>query len=108
MPFGSFEKGELFGLPNVIATTNINPENLKNYKSNDQFNVNIKPILEAFDKNNSLRAVSIVLAEHPLKKWIDEVINLDWPKSEENLEAKAEKYLREELGITARIQIKRQ
>ncbi|EMX2205682.1 hypothetical protein AAGT35_001524 [Enterobacter hormaechei] len=100
--FGSFEKGELFGLPNVIATTNINPENLKNYKSNDQFNVNIKPILEAFDKNNSLRAVSIVLAEHPLKKWIDEVINLDWPKSEENLEAKAEKYLREELGITAR------
>lgn len=100
--FGSFEKGELFGLPNVIATTNINPENLKNYTSNDQFNVNVKPILEAFDKNNSLRAVSIVLAEHPLKKWIDEVINLDWPKSEENLEAKAEKHLREELGITAK------
>ena len=24
--FGSFEKGELFGLPNVIATNNINPE----------------------------------------------------------------------------------
>ncbi|CAM4177926.1 Uncharacterised protein [Yersinia intermedia] len=100
--FGSFEKGELFGLPNVIATTNINPENLKNYTSNDQFNVNVKPILEAFDKNNSLRAVSIVLAKHPLKKWIDEVMNLDWPKSEDDLEAKAEKYLREELGIIAK------
>uniref|UniRef100_UPI003F58DF30 hypothetical protein n=1 Tax=Vibrio cholerae TaxID=666 RepID=UPI003F58DF30 len=27
--FGSFEKGNLFDLPNVIATTNINPENLR-------------------------------------------------------------------------------
>lgn len=76
--FGSFEKGELFGLPNVIATTNINPENLKNYTNNDQFNLNVKPILEASNKNNSLNAVSIVLAEHPLKTWIDEVIKLDW------------------------------
>lgn len=76
--FGSFEKGELFGLPNVIATTNINPERLKNYTGNDQFNINVKPILEAFNKNNSLKAVSVVLAEHPLKTWIDEVIKLDW------------------------------
>jgi hypothetical protein len=100
--FGSFEKGELLGLPNVIATTNINPEKLKNYTSNDQFNVNVKPILTAFDEDKSLKAVSIVLAEHPLKKWIDEAINLDWPKSEEDLEARAEKYLREKLGITAK------
>ncbi|MCF5849128.1 hypothetical protein K3H53_17800 [Aeromonas veronii] len=100
--FGSFEKGELFGLPNVIATTNINPERLKNFTSNEQFNINVKPILEAIDKDNSLKAVSIVLAEHPLKQWIDETINLDWPKSEEDLEAKAEKYLREELGINAK------
>ena len=76
--FGSFEKGELFGLHNVIATTNINPERLKNYTGNDQFNINVKPILEAFNKNNSLKAVSVVLAEHPLKTWIDEVIKLDW------------------------------
>lgn len=100
--FGSFEKGALFGLPNVIATTNINPERLKNYTGNDQFNLNVKPILDAFNHKNSLKAVSIVLAEHPLKKWIDEVINLDWPKSEEDLEVKAEKYLRKELGITAK------
>ncbi|HDZ8895774.1 TPA: hypothetical protein RUX41_002116 [Aeromonas dhakensis] len=100
--FGSFEKGELFDLPNVIATTNINPENLKNYTSNDQFNVNVKPILDAVEKGGALKAVSIILAKHPLKAWIDEAINLDWPKSEEDLEAKAEEYLRKELGIIAK------
>lgn len=100
--FGSFEKGELFSLPNVMATTNINPENLKNYTGNEQFNINVKPMLERFDRDNSLKAVSIVLAEHPLKKWIDEVIKLDWPKPAEELEAQAEKYLRERLGITAK------
>ncbi|HGS5451802.1 TPA: antiviral RADAR system adenosine triphosphatase RdrA [Vibrio cholerae] len=100
--FGSFEKGDLFDLPNVIATTNINPEKLKNYTSNEQFNVNVKPILEAFNKDNSLKAVSIVLAEHPLKKWIDEVIKFDWPKPVEDLVAQAEQYLREKLSITAK------
>lgn len=80
--FGSFEKGELFGLENVVATTNIYPENLKNYTGNDHFNLNVKPILDAFNRNSSLRAVSIVLAEHPLKKWIDEVIKLNWPKKD--------------------------
>lgn len=100
--FGSFEKGELFDLPNVIATTNINPENLKNYTSNEQFNINVKPILESFEKDNSLKAVSIVLAEHPLKKWIDEVIKLDWPKPAEDLEVQAEKDLRKKLSITAK------
>lgn len=100
--FGSFEKGDLFELPNVIATTNINPEKLKKYTSNEQYTFNVKPILEAFNKDNSLKAVSVVLAEHPLKKWIDELIKLDWPKPVEDLEAQAEKYLREKLSITAK------
>ena len=100
--FGSFEKGELFDLPNVIATTNINPENLKNYTNNDQFNINVKPILDAVEKGSALKAVSIVLANHPLKTWIDEAINIDWPKSEEDLEVKAAEYLRKELDITAK------
>lgn len=77
--FGSFEKGELFGLPNVIATTNINPEKLNNYTNNDQFNVNVKPLLDAFDNDNSLNSVSIVLSKHPLKKWIDEAVNIHQP-----------------------------
>lgn len=108
--FGSFEKGELFGLPNVIATTNINPEKLKNYTSNDQFNVNVKPILEAFENENSLKAVSIVLAKHPLKQWIDEVIKFDWPKDEpvstpskvpsKDKKVTSDKWLAEKLMIT--------
>lgn len=108
--FGSFEKGELFGLPNVIATTNINPEKLTNYTSNDQFNVNVKPILEAFENENSLKAVSIVLAKHPLKQWIDEVIKFDWPKDEPALtpskapgkdkKVTSDKWLAEKLTIT--------
>ncbi|ENN6813239.1 hypothetical protein ACAG41_003048 [Vibrio fluvialis] len=98
--FGSFEKGELFDLPNVVATTNINPENLKNYASNDQYNVNVKPIVDASKKDTDLNAVSIVLDKHPLKKWIDEVIKFDW--SEDDLEVKAEEFLRKELGINAK------
>lgn len=77
--FGSFEKGELFELPNVIATTNINPEKLKNYKGNDQFNVNVKPFLDSSKDRNGVFAVSYVMAEHPLKKWLDSLIGLEWP-----------------------------
>ncbi|EGQ8072361.1 antiviral RADAR system adenosine triphosphatase RdrA [Vibrio vulnificus] len=98
--FGSFEKGELFGLPNVVATTNINRENLKNYTSNDQYNVNIKPIMDTFKEETDLNAVSIVLNNHPLKKWIDEVIKFDW--SEDDIEIRAEDFLRKELGINTK------
>lgn len=100
--FGSFEKGELFSLPNVVATTNVNPEKLKNYKGNDQFNVNVKPFLDAPKDGFRVSAVSYFLAEHPLKTWIDGAINLDWPEQNKDLEAKAENYLRDELGITAK------
>lgn len=89
--FGSFEKGELLGLPNVIATTNVNPEKIKSYTSNDQFNVNVKPILTAFAEKKSLKAVSIVLEDHPLKKWIDEAIKFDWPKDQPSLALKSQK-----------------
>ncbi|MGL5841307.1 MAG: antiviral RADAR system adenosine triphosphatase RdrA [Aeromonas hydrophila] len=93
--FGSFEKGELFGLPNVVTTTNINPENLKNFESNDHFTTNVGPFAPTRSqiankqaepyKNRSkfgkeTRTISYFLAEHPLKKWIDELIMLDWPK----------------------------
>lgn len=107
--FAGFEKGELFNLPNVIATTNINPEKLKNYKSNDQFNVNVKPMLDTFGNENPLKAVSIVLKDHPLKKWIDEVIQFDWSNNEpdstpsnnksENKTVAPRKWLSDKLGI---------
>lgn len=114
--FGSFEKGELFGLPNVVATTNVNLENLKNYERHDQFKTNVLPFTPTLNQisNNDeeyqsktdfgqiSRVVSYVLAGHPLKKWIDEVIKFDWPNSKADLEIKAEKYLREKLGINAK------
>ncbi|MGL4926151.1 MAG: hypothetical protein ACRC4K_04870 [Plesiomonas shigelloides] len=93
--FGSFEKGELFGLPNVVSTNNINPENLKNFDNNDHFSTNVGPfaptrqqiankqsesyrIRSLFGKET--RTISYCLADHPLKNWIDELIVLDWPK----------------------------
>jgi len=121
--FGSFEKGELFNLPNVVATTNVNPENLKNYEQHDQFKVNVLPFTPtlnqiakkdddyqkktAFGQNS--RVVSYVLAEHPLKKWIDEVISFDWPKDEpiskpknqiSNARVSADQWLADKLKIS--------
>ncbi|MCD9549210.1 hypothetical protein GLP21_11280 [Photobacterium carnosum] len=110
--FGSFEKGELFGLPNVVTTTNINRENLKNYKSNDQYNVNVKSIIDAhLNQDKNLKAVSIVLEHHPLKIWIDDVIRLEWPKDEPSKTPKttkketskretADQWLSQKLNIT--------
>lgn len=94
--FGSFEKGELFGLPNVVATTNINPKKLKNFESNDHFTMNVGPFAptstqitnkdEPYQNRNKFgketRTISYCLADHPLKIWIDELIALDWPKPE--------------------------
>lgn len=93
--FGSFEKGELFGLPNVVSTNNINPEKIKNFEKNDHFSTNVGPfapspqqiankqsesyrIRSLFGKET--RTISYCLADHPLKNWIDELIALDWPK----------------------------
>lgn len=103
--FGSFEKGALFKLPNVVATTNVNPENLKNYEQHDQFKRNVLPFTPTLNQiakkddeyknktafGQNARVVSYVLAEHPLKKWIDEVIKLDWPKDEPASKSKSQK-----------------
>ncbi|MFL1801458.1 antiviral RADAR system adenosine triphosphatase RdrA [Plesiomonas shigelloides] len=93
--FGSFEKGELFGLPNVVSTTNINPENLKHVENSDNFNINVRPFFSNRQeitnkqttslKNRSpfgkeTRAISYFLADHPLKTWIDELIAINWHK----------------------------
>ncbi|EII3508332.1 TPA: hypothetical protein IGR53_001864 [Escherichia coli] len=88
--FGSFEKGELFGLSDVVSTTNIN--STKNFYSNDNFRVNVGPFTPEQNKQSNsdseayqhrkiygekTRTVSYVLATHPLKKWIDEVLSVE-------------------------------
>lgn len=121
--FGSFEKGELFNLPNVVATTNVNPENLKNYEQHDQFKTNVLPFSPTLTQishkdedyksktifGQNSRVVSYVLAEHPLKKLIDEAIKLDWPKDEpasktknqnSNASKSADQWLSDKLNIT--------
>ena len=100
--FGSFEKGPLFGLKNVVATTNVNPENLKNYEGNEQYNINVKPMLDVSKDEESLKAVAVVLEQHPLKVWVDDVIKLNWPKSAEEIDTEAEKCLRRLLAINAK------
>lgn len=91
--FSSFEKGELFGLPNVVATTNLNADKLNNFERNDHFSINVGPFAptksqienknELYKNRNkygeNTRTISYCLVEHPLRKWIDELLEVDWP-----------------------------
>lgn len=80
--FGSFEKGLLFGLPDVIATVNLNSP--YNFENNEHYRINVGPLAPTIDQLNSpdaqvyqerscygneTRAVSYYLADHPLRKW---------------------------------------
>ncbi|MGL5486394.1 MAG: antiviral RADAR system adenosine triphosphatase RdrA [Shewanella sp.] len=115
--FGSFEKGELFGLPNIVSTTNINPENLKKFESSDNFKINVSPFSPIHsEKTNQqsdayknritfgigTRSITYCLSDHPLKLWIDDLIKIDWPKLEKDLDTDAETFLRKELMISAK------
>lgn len=92
--FGSFEKGELFGLPNVVATNNINPENLVNFENSDNFTINVGPFTPTraqidnkkselyYNRNlfgQETRTISYLLKDHPLKEWIEELAKIKWP-----------------------------
>lgn len=76
--FGSFEKGTLFGLPDVIATVNLHsPKNFD--RSNDHFNTNLGPFAPRRGQNDpdktlygkSTRTASYCLADHPLRSWME-------------------------------------
>lgn len=91
--FGSFEKGELFGLPNVVATTNLNSDKLNNFEKHDHFTINVGPFVpnnsqitnggESYQSRSTYgkntRTISYLLVDHPLRKWIDELIKIEWP-----------------------------
>ncbi|MBW5893639.1 hypothetical protein IM880_15590 [Pectobacterium polaris] len=95
--FGSFEKGELFGLPDVVATTNIN--SLKNFYQHANFRANLGPFtpeqnLQQGPASRSAlnrkvfgemsRTASYVLSSHPLKRWIDVVLLADFKQPKKN------------------------
>lgn len=84
--FGSFEKGELFGLPDVVSTTNIN--STQDFYKSDNFRINVAPFTLGQNQQSDTertthqyrnsygektRTVSYMLATHPLKTWIDEI-----------------------------------
>ncbi|MCE0799497.1 hypothetical protein LVQ77_04155 [Buttiauxella sp. S04-F03] len=95
--FGSFEKGELFGLPDVVATTNINSS--RNFYQHANFRTNLGPFtpeqnLQQGPSSRSAlnrktfgemsRTVSYVLSSHPLKRWIDAVLLADFKQPSKN------------------------
>ena len=121
--FGSFEKGELFGLPDVVVTTNINSS--KNFYQHANFRTNLGPFTpeqnlqqgpssrsamnrQAFGQMS--RTVSYVLSSHPLKRWIDEVLLADLKQPSKNQDdtrkiinqrklTKARRFIIDRLGI---------
>lgn len=109
--FGSFEKGLLFGLPDVVATVNLNSPH--NFEQNDHFKVNVLPFAptkgqRGQDTPDSLakrqygagtRTASFFLADHPIRLWLDEVSVIAWPKVVKKLSAK--EWLCDLLGVTA-------
>ncbi|WP_373280400.1 antiviral RADAR system adenosine triphosphatase RdrA [Microvirgula aerodenitrificans] len=89
--FGNFEKGRLFGLPELV--TGVSLRKAQNFESNDHFRMNVGHLAPrsnqlplpdmkaAQDKKHygtATRSLTYVLADHPLRKWIDEISNLDW------------------------------
>lgn len=83
--FGSFEKGRLFGLPEVVATVNLNSP--YNFEKNDHFRVNIGPFAPnqgQLAKDGDSRAkygqatctISYMLTDHPLRRWLEELLPL--------------------------------
>ena len=107
--FGSFEKGRLFGLPEVVATVNLNSP--YNFVSNDHFNVNVGPFVVRAEQvapakskyAASTRTASYYLADHPLKLWIEEALAVFAPapkKQTPDTEISDPRiWLREKLGL---------
>ncbi|MEZ8914076.1 antiviral RADAR system adenosine triphosphatase RdrA [Vibrio lentus] len=112
--FASFEKGPLFGLPVKVATTNINPDSSKEFQANAHFKTNISPFTpqlepllnlrkqqkEGVDGANSeakardafgrcTNTVTHMLADHPLRKWINDILGSHKEKLDEPVQLNA-------------------
>ncbi|MEW4950461.1 antiviral RADAR system adenosine triphosphatase RdrA [Pseudomonas asiatica] len=107
--FGSFEKGRLFGLPDVVATVNLNSPH--NFEQNDHFKVNVLPFAPTKGQRGqdtpdsiakreygaSTRTASYFLADHPVRLWLDEILEISWPKEFKKISAK--EWLCGQLGV---------
>jgi hypothetical protein len=71
--FGSFEKGPIYGLPDIVANVNIGLG--INFQNSDLYRQNIAPFFNeeglVHDFGRELRPITALLGTHPLRKWID-------------------------------------
>lgn len=71
--FGSFEKGALYGLPEVVAYVNIGPG--KTFENSDLYRQNIAPFMARTGADSTfgeaVGASTFMLSEHPLRQWVD-------------------------------------
>ena len=73
--FGSFEKGQLFGLPPIIASVNIGEG--QDFQNSDLYRQNITPFVGKTSKASQfglrVGAITAMLESHPLKNLIDQL-----------------------------------
>lgn len=108
--FGSFEKGPIYGFPDIVANVNIGLG--INFRNSDLYRQNIAPFYSDVGAVNTfgkeVRAITSLLGSHPLRLWIDEVgIPLSSEITEPDLggltyisNKRPRAWLREHLGLT--------
>lgn len=92
--FGYFEKGTLFGFSPVVSDVSI--DKVINFEMNDRYRLNLSPFSssENSERNNfgeSTRTVSHFLFDHPLRSWIDAVLDSLTESNYQNNNSKPEK-----------------
>lgn len=76
--FGSFEKGRIFGLPEIVANVNIG-SGLK-FENSDLYRQNIAPFYSAEGPvkqfGETVRAITALIGDHPLHLWLAKSVDL--------------------------------
>jgi hypothetical protein len=86
--FGSFEKGETFGLPRIIAYINMSSSS-QNFEQNMHYRQNILPFLQKISErgqhhNFKTGSYTYALESHPLRNLLLELLNNDKQKPKNN------------------------
>ncbi|MFJ2710342.1 antiviral RADAR system adenosine triphosphatase RdrA [Pseudomonas sp. NPDC087346] len=82
--FGSFEKGETFGLPRIIAYVNMSSSSI-NFEQHAHYRQNILPFLQKINErgqhhNFKTGSYTFALESHPLRALLQEILQRDHPQ----------------------------